>query len=89
MFFIWNTLLNQLVILIIWRWSDISFIERKLKGFPREVLSTLEIAEVVGVDPATIRRHIRSDKLKAVKVGGVYHIKLHEVACYLKKHWIY
>jgi len=41
------------------------------------------------VDPATIRRHIRSNKLKALKVGGVYHVKLSEVAAYLDRYWIY
>lgn len=64
------------------------YVQRKLASLGSEVVSTLEIAEAVGVDPATIRRHIRNNKLKAMKVGGVYHIKLTEVAVYLDRYWL-
>lgn len=66
----------------------IGYVERKLKNIGGDIVSTTDIARALGVDPSTIRRRIRANKLKAHKVGGVYHIRLGEAADYLKKYWI-
>ncbi len=66
----------------------IGYVQRKLAGLGAEVVSTVEMAKALGVDPSTIRRHIRRNKLKAYKVGGVYHIRLDEAANYLNRYWL-
>lgn len=64
------------------------FVHKKLRKLGSDVVSTTSLASALGVTSVTIRRHIRSRKLKATKVGGVYHIRLTEAVDYLNKYWI-
>jgi len=45
---------------------------------------TQEIAEKLGLHEETIRRYIRTEKLKARKIGSAYHISEEELREFLK-----
>lgn len=63
-------------------------VHRKFRKLGSDMVSTTSLAAALGVAPVTIRRHIRSRKLRALKVGGVYHIRLTEAVEYLNKYWL-
>lgn len=52
-------------------------------------LSTQEVADRLGVSVFTIRRYIRTGKLKAVKLDGVYRLSREDLAEFLKSREIY
>ncbi len=54
------------------------FVHRKFRKLGLDMVSTTSLAWALGIAPVTIRRDIRSRKLKAIKMGGVYHISLTE-----------
>ena len=48
-------------------------------GKSEKMLSIKEIANILNVSEKTIRRHIRSGKIKSSKLGGTYRISKDEV----------
>ena len=52
-------------------------------------LSTQEVADRLGVSVFTIRRYIRTGKLKAVKLDGVYRLSAQDLAEFLRSREIY
>ena len=50
----------------------------------RELLSTNEVAELLGITPFTIRRYIQLRKLKAVKLEGSYRVRQTDLERFLK-----
>ena len=50
----------------------------------RELLSTNEVAELLGFTPFTIRRYIQSRKLKAMKLEGSYRVRRTDLEQFLK-----
>lgn len=47
------------------------------------LLTVPEVAEALRLDPVTIRRWIRDDRLPAVRIGSRYRIKADDVAALL------
>ncbi len=52
-------------------------------------LSTQEVADRLGVSVFTIRRYIRTGKLRAVKLDGLYRLSHDDVREFLKTREIY
>ena len=50
----------------------------------RELLTTNEVAELLGISPFTIRRYIQLRKLKAVKLEGSYRVRRADLKQFLK-----
>ncbi|MCI0475627.1 MAG: helix-turn-helix domain-containing protein [Anaerolineales bacterium] len=50
----------------------------------RELLSTNEVAELLGFTPFTIRRYIQLRKLKAMKLEGSYRVRRTDLEQFLK-----
>ena len=50
----------------------------------RELLSTNEVAELLGFTPFTVRRYIQLRKLKAVKLMGSYRVRRTDLEQFLK-----
>jgi len=50
----------------------------------RELLSTNEVAELLGFTPFTVRRYIQLRKLKAVKLMGSYRVRRRDLEQFLK-----
>ena len=50
----------------------------------RELFTTNEVAQTLGISPFTIRRYIRLRKLKAVKLEGSYRVRQTDLEQFLK-----
>ena len=55
-----------------------------LKEYP-VVLSISEVAEILNVSPATVRRHIKNNELPYVKVGRLVRIPKARLVDYLSQ----
>ncbi len=58
--------------------------EELLKDYP-PVLSISEVAEILKVTPATVRRHIKNDELPYIKVGRLVRIPKARLIDYLNQ----
>ena len=56
--------------------------EQLLKSYPA-VLSISEVAEILNITPATVRRHIKKNDIPSVKVGRLVRIPKDSLISYL------
>lgn len=56
--------------------------EELLKAYPA-VLSISEVAEILNITPATVRRHIKNNDLPHIKVGRLVRIPKDSLISYL------
>lgn len=60
--------------------------EELLKEYPL-VLSISEVAEILNVSPATVRRHIKNNELPYVKLGRLVRIPKARLVAYLNQNF--
>ena len=56
--------------------------EELLKAYPA-VLSISEVAEILNITPATVRRHIKNNDLPHIKIGRLVRIPKDSLISYL------
>ena len=58
--------------------------EKLLKEYP-VVLSIAEVAEILSITPATVRKHIKNKELPCIKVGRLVRIPKSRLIDYLEE----
>lgn len=58
--------------------------EELLKEYPK-ALSISEVAEILNISPATVRRHIKNNEIPYVKIGRLVRIPKARLVAYLNQ----
>ena len=62
-----------------------NYAENKLIKTDEEFFTVDSLAQILGVDPSTIRRDIRKGTLTGIKISGVYLVFLSDALKYVDK----
>lgn len=60
-----------------------NYAEKKIINTRREFFTVASFANILGVDPSTVRRYIKSGKLNGVKTSRIYLIFLGDALQYV------